>query len=177
MYKVREDIMYNGKNHKPYLAFNSACERFANRYVMAEVASQIGMSQQVLRNKLNPEQHHHLYVYELIALYQATHDESLIDGALLECGLTAVRLPEAKEDAQLLKRAIELNAMIGGIGQQALQIVEKGRVTRTQRNMLVDAATVALGDLLIFINEVEAKFQMVPSVSSAQPASRSLSGW
>lgn len=48
---------------------------------------------QSLNNKLNPEQEHELTVAELIALFHATEgDETLFDGALLCCGLTAVAI-------------------------------------------------------------------------------------
>lgn len=157
--------MFSEKTTKHYTSLDSACERFAARYVLSELARQSGIQEQMLRNKLNPAQPHQLTARDLVVLYQATRDESLIDGALFECGLTAVQLPEVKSDAQLLKRAIELNATVGGIGQQVLRVAEMGKVTRTQRNMLVDAATNAMGDLVIFINEIEAKFHTV-SVSS-----------
>lgn len=157
--------MFDKSDDAQFQSFRSACERFASRYVMTELSRELGMREQMLRNKLNPTQPHQLTVRDLIALYMVTKDESLIDGALLDCGLTAVRLPSvADEDPQLLRRAIQLNAVVGGIGSQAMEIVERGRVTKTQRNMLVDAATVALGDLVIFINEIDAKFQAVPGL-------------
>jgi hypothetical protein len=165
MAQWKEIAMFSEKTAKQYYSLDSACERFSARYVLSELAKQSGIQEQMLRNKLNPAQPHQLTVRDLVMLYQATHDESLIDGALLECGLTAVQLPDVKDDAQLLKRAIELNATVGGIGQQALRIAEMGRVTRTQRNMLVDAATSAMGDLVIFINEIESKFHTTPMLS------------
>lgn len=56
-----------------------------------------------------------------------------------------------------MERTIELNAQVGGLGLQAMQIHKNGRVTKTQRNMVVNAATVAMGELAIPINEIESK--------------------
>ena len=166
--------MFNEKKRKQYVAFNSACERFASQYVLSEVAKAAGIQEQMLRNKLNPAQPHHLTVEDMIRLYQATNDETLIDGALFCCGLTAFELPQSTSDAQLIERTIELNAKVGGLGSQALQIHKQGRMTRTQRNMVVNAATVAMGELAILINEIESKFQSVPGLGGALSAAKTM---
>lgn len=77
--------------------FDSACSRFAASHSLAEVARAAGIGEQVLRNKLNPAQPHQLTARELVAIYHATEgDETLFDGLLLECGLTAVAIPKAE---------------------------------------------------------------------------------
>jgi len=168
--------MFTDTKCKQSSAFNSACERFSAKYVLSEVARAAGIGEQMLRNKLNPEQPHQLTVADMISLYHVTGDETLIDGALMCCGLTAVALPKTDEEARLIERAINLNAAVGGIGSQALQIQKAGKVTKTQKNMLVEAATVAMGDLAIFVNEVELKFQTVPGLSSAVDVARVVTG-
>lgn len=71
--------------------FESACSRFKSNHVISQIAPSAGIDAQVLRNKLGPDQPHQLTVVDLIALYHATDgDETLIDGMLLECGLTAI---------------------------------------------------------------------------------------
>lgn len=151
--------------------WRSACQQFASFYdgQVANLGRTIGMKNpQSLSNKLNPEQEHELTVVELIALYHATDgDETLIDGLLLECGLTAVAIPQAERAPSLPHQAIDLNAKVANIGQRALELTERGRITRTERNTLVSVATSAMGSLAILIHDVEARFQAVPTLACA----------
>lgn len=146
----------------------SACQRFAASHNMAEIAQRAGMNPQLLRNKLNPDQPHELTVAELIAITQASDgDETLFDGALFDCGLTAVAIPEAERAPSQPHQAIDLNAKIASIGQRALELTDRGRITRSERNTLVSVATSAMGSLAILIHDIEARFQAVPALTCA----------
>ncbi|MFM5717992.1 phage regulatory CII family protein [Aeromonas caviae] len=146
----------------------SACQRFAANHNMAEIAQRAGMNPQLLRNKLNPDQPHELTVAELIAITQASEgDETLFDGALFGCGLTAVAIPQAERAPSLPHQAIDLNAKIASIGQHALELTDRGRITRSERNTLVSVATSAMGSLAILIHDIEARFQAVPALACA----------
>ncbi|HDZ8963884.1 TPA: phage regulatory CII family protein [Aeromonas dhakensis] len=146
----------------------SACQRFAASHNMAEIAQRTGMNPQTLRNKLNPDQPHELTVAELIAITQASEgDETLFDGALFGCGLTAVAIPQAERAPSLPHQAIDLNAKIASIGQRALELTDRGRITRSERNTLVSVATSAMGSLAILIHDIEARFQTVPTLACA----------
>ncbi|MEL3914094.1 phage regulatory CII family protein [Aeromonas caviae] len=146
----------------------SACQRFAASHNMAEIAQRAGMNPQLLRNKLNPYQPHELTVAELIAITQASEgDETLFDGALFGCGLTAVAIPQAERAPSLPHQAIDLNAKIASIGQRALELTDRGRITRSERNTLVSVATSAMGSLAILIHDIEARFQAVPALACA----------
>ncbi|WP_447766893.1 phage regulatory CII family protein [Aeromonas veronii] len=146
----------------------SACQRFAASHNMAEIAQRTGMNPQLLRNKLNPDQPHELTVAELIAITQASEgDETLFDGALFDCGLTAVAIPQADRAPSLPHQAIDLNAKIASIGQRALELTDRGRITRSERNTLVSVATSAMGSLAILIHDIEARFQAVPTLACA----------
>lgn len=148
--------------------FESACSRFAANHSLAEVARAAGIGEQLLRNKLNPAQPHQLTARELVAIYHATEgDETLFDGLLLECGLTAVAIPKADRAPSLPHQAIDLNAKIASIGQRALELTDRGRLTRTERNTLVSVATSAMGSLAILIHDIEARFQAVPTLACA----------
>ncbi|MBW3691714.1 phage regulatory CII family protein [Aeromonas veronii] len=148
--------------------FESACSRFAASHSLAEVARAAGIGEQVLRNKLNPAQPHQLTARELVAIYHATEgDETLFDGLLLECGLTAVAIPKAERAPSLPHQAIDLNAKIASIGQRALELTDRGRITRSERNTLVSVATSAMGSLAILIHDIEARFQAVPTLACA----------
>ncbi|MGL6605288.1 phage regulatory CII family protein [Aeromonas hydrophila] len=146
----------------------SACQRFAASHNMAEIAQRAGMNPQLLRNKLNPDQPHELTVAELIAITQASEgDETLFDGALFGCGLTAVAIPQAERAPSLPHQAIDLNAKIASIGQRAMELTDRGRITRSERNTLVSVATSAMGSLAILIHDIEARFQAVPALACA----------
>ncbi|HDO1316017.1 phage regulatory CII family protein [Aeromonas veronii] len=148
--------------------FESACSRFAASHSLAEVARAAGIGEQLLRNKLNPAQPHQLTARELVAIYHATEgDETLFDGLLLECGLTAVAIPKADRAPSLPHQAIDLNAKIASIGQRALELTDRGRITRSERNTLVSVATSAMGSLAILIHDIEARFQAVPTLACA----------
>ncbi|MDH0348705.1 phage regulatory CII family protein [Aeromonas dhakensis] len=148
--------------------FESACSRFTASHSLAEVARAAGIGEQLLRNKLNPAQPHQLTARELVAIYHATEgDETLFDGLLLECGLTAVAIPKADRAPSLPHQAIDLNAKIASIGQRALELTDRGRITRTERNTLVSVATSAMGSLAILIHDIEARFQAVPTLACA----------
>lgn len=146
----------------------SACQRFSASHNMAEIAQRAGMNPQLLRNKLNPDQPHELTVAELIAITHASKgDETLFDGALFGCGLTAVAIPQAERAPSLPHQAIDLNAKIASIGQRALELTDRGRITRSERNTLVSVATSAMGSLAILIHDIEARFQAVPALACA----------
>jgi hypothetical protein len=148
--------------------FESACSRFASAYVISTVAKEAGIDAQVLRNKLNPDQPHQLTVADLIVLYHATEgDETLFDGMLMECKLTAIAIPNAERAPSLPHQAIDLNAKVASIGQRALELAERGRVSRTERNTIVSVATSAMGSLALLIHDIEARFQAVPTVACA----------
>ncbi|HGY5236685.1 TPA: phage regulatory CII family protein [Aeromonas salmonicida subsp. pectinolytica] len=148
--------------------FESACSRFKANHEISAIAPSAGIDAQVLRNKLNPDQPHQLTVADLIALYHATEgDETLFDGMLLECGLTAIAIPNAERAPSLPHQAIDLNAKVASIGQRALELAERGRVSRTERNTIVSVATSAMGSLALLIHDIEARFQAVPTVACA----------
>jgi hypothetical protein len=148
--------------------FDSACSRFVESHSLAEVARAAGIGEQMLRNKLNPGQSHQLTARDLAAIYRATEgDETLLDGLLLDCGLTAVAIPHADRAPSLPHQAIDLNAKVASIGQRALELTERGRITRSERNTLVSVATSAMGSLAILIHDVEARFQAVPALACA----------
>ncbi|PHM43735.1 phage regulatory CII family protein [Xenorhabdus szentirmaii] len=71
------------------LQFDNACRAFSNTHKgdLTQIAESIGMSPQILRNKLNPEQRHMLTCVDLMKLTDATEDASLLDGLLeqLQC--------------------------------------------------------------------------------------------
>ncbi|WP_237387279.1 phage regulatory CII family protein [Xenorhabdus sp. Sc-CR9] len=69
--------------------FDNACRAFSNTHKgsLVQIAEAVGLTPQMLRNKLNPEQRHMLTCVELMKLTDVTEDASLLDGLLeqLQC--------------------------------------------------------------------------------------------
>ncbi|MDQ1883633.1 hypothetical protein A7D02_03445 [Aeromonas salmonicida] len=147
----------------------SACQQFAdnNKGKVADLGRTIGMKHpQTLSNKLNPEQEHELTVAELISLYHATKDETLFDGALLCCGLTAVAIPQGERAPSLTHQVIHLNSQIASIGQRTLELTERGRITSKEHRTFMSIATAAMGSVALLINDVEQRFQVMSPLAA-----------
>lgn len=99
---------------------DAACRRFSLAHNLAEVATVMGVSAQVLRNKLNPDQPHRLTLNELILLTDITDDSTVLDGLLaqLKC-LPAVPVNEAQPN-NLPMHALSATAAIGVIAGEAI---------------------------------------------------------
>ena len=149
--------------------WHQACLLFAdnNKGKVADLGRAIGMKHpQTLSNKLNPEQEHELTVPELISLYHATRDETLFDGALLCCGLTAVAIPKGERAPSLTHQVINLNSQIASIGLHTLELTERGRITSKEHRTFMSIATAAMGSVALLINDVEQRFQVVSPLAA-----------
>lgn len=158
--------------------FDSACSRFAARHSLAEVARSAGIGEQMLRNKLNPGQPHQLTARDLAQLYSATGDDTLLDGLLFGCGLTAVAISQAHDAAPISHRVIDATAKVAGVGAQVVQLfdVNAGRVTKGHRDALVGSLMATVEHLVLIATEIEHKFQAVPSLSCALNVARTAAG-
>ena len=159
-------------SNKPNLShshFVGAIDRFKETHNISQLERALGMKSGVLHNKLNQAcESHKLTAFDLNALYHATDgDETLFDGMLMECKLTAIAIPNAERAPSLPHQAIDLNAKIASIGQRTLELTDRGRITRSERNTLVSVATSAMGSIAILIHDIEARFQAVPAVACA----------
>ncbi|EJN6956443.1 phage regulatory CII family protein [Aeromonas hydrophila] len=157
------------KGHDIHRNWHQACQLFAdnNKGGVADLGRAIGMKHpQTLSNKLNPEQEHELTVAELISLYHATQDETLFDGALLCCGLTAVAIPKGERAPSLTHQVISLNSQIASIGLHTLELTERGRITSHEHRTFMSIATAAMGSVALLINDVEQRFQVVSPLAA-----------
>ncbi|MDF2393176.1 hypothetical protein GWQ31_17765 [Aeromonas sp. 2MA4] len=161
---------------QPHL--NAACALFAARYSIADVAREAGIGDQMLRNKLNPDQPHQLTVRDLVALYHATGDDTLFDGLLFDCGLTAVRLPAAATAAPEARaqQALNASAQIMGVTAQATTILAGDRVTKSHRNTVVGGLWAGIEHLVLLATEIEDRFHAVPSLACAADMARAALG-
>ncbi|MFM5138444.1 phage regulatory CII family protein [Aeromonas rivipollensis] len=149
--------------------FASACSLFAASNDIPAIARAAGIGVQTLRNKLNPAQEHQLTAKDLAALYRVTGDDSLFDGLLFDCGLTAVRLPAAAPMAAETRaqQALNAGAQILGVTAQATTLLAGHRITRSHRNAVVGSLWAGIEYLVVIATEVENKFQAVPSLACA----------
>jgi hypothetical protein len=141
-----------------------ACRRFSVAHNLAEIASAMGISAQVLRNKLNPEQPHRLTLTELITLTDITDDSTVLDGLLaqLKC-LPAVPVNEAKPGNMPL-HALNATAAIGVIAGEAVSVTP---MTQSRRNTILDRANQAIRDLSLLVVSVESRFHTTPALATA----------
>ncbi|MBV7413585.1 phage regulatory CII family protein [Aeromonas sp. sif2433] len=158
--------------------FDAACALFAARYNLADVARETGLGEQMLRNKLNPDQPHQLTGRDLVVIYRATGDDTLFDGLLFDCDLTAVRLPAGAAIAPEARaqQALNAGAQILGVTAQATTILAGDRVTKSNRNTVVGGLWVGIEHLVLLATEVEDRFHAVPGLACAADMARAALG-
>lgn len=158
--------------------YEAACALFAARYSIADIARESGIGEQMLRNKLNPDQPHQLTARDLVAIYQVTGDDTLFDGLLFDCDLTAVRLPGAAKVAPEARaqQALNASAQILGVTAQATTILAGDRVTKNNRNTVVTGIWAGIEHLVLLATEVEDRFHAVPGLACAADMARAALG-
>ena len=156
--------------------FDSACARFVSVHVLSEVARDADIGEQMLRNKLNPSQPHQMTVRDLIAVYHATGDDTLFDGMLMDCGLTAVRISPADDSRPVALRALDATAHVAGATAQAANVLNDARITKTARNAVVGGLMAGIEHMVLLMAEVENKFQAVPGIACAADIARTALG-
>lgn len=160
--------------------FESACDRFKASHNLEDIAAAIGMRPDVLRNKFNPAQtKHKLHAVDLINIYRVTGDDTLFDGLLFDCQLTAVRLPSSDAVIQpeaRAQQALNAGANILGVTAQATQVLNSGRVTKHHRNALMTGLMAGIEHMVLLATEVENKFNSIPTIACAADIARTAMG-
>lgn len=171
--------MSNQRTHS-HSHFAVACDLFKQAHNISQLADAIGMSGHVLHNKFNPAcERHNLTAQDLIALYHATGDDTLFDGLLFDCGLTAVRLPASDAVIQpeaRAQQALTAGAQILGVTSQATTILAGDRVTKTNRNTVLTGLWAGIEHLVLLATEVEDRFHAVPGIACAADMARAAMG-
>lgn len=170
--------MSNQRTHS-HSHFAAACDLFKQAHNISQLADAIGMTSHVLHNKFNPAcERHNLTAQDLIALYQVTGDDTLFDGLLFDCGLTAVRLPGAAQVAPEARaqQALNASAQILGVTAQATTILAGDRVTKNNRNTVVTGIWAGIEHLVLLATEVEDRFHAVPGLACAADMARAALG-
>ncbi|KHN58308.1 phage regulatory CII family protein [Aeromonas hydrophila] len=170
--------MSNQRTHS-HSHFAAACDLFKQAHNISHLADAIGMTSHVLHNKFNPAcERHNLTAQDLLALYHATGDDTLFDGLLFDCGLTAVRLPGAAQVAPEARaqQALNASAQILGVTAQATTILAGDRVTKNNRNTVVTGIWAGIEHLVLLATEVEDRFHAVPGLACAADMARAALG-
>lgn len=159
--------------------FAAACDTFKGMHNISELERELGMPSRVLHNKFNPaSEKHKLTALDLIALYRATGDDTLFDGLLFDCGLTAVRLPGAVPivPEARAQQALNAGAQILGVTAQATTLLAGDRVTKSHRNTVVTGIWAGIEHLVLLATEVEDRFHAIPSLACAADMARAAIG-
>ena len=170
--------MSNQRTHS-HSHFAAACDLFKQAHNISQLAADIGMSSHVLHNKFNPAcERHNLTAQDLRDLYLVTGDDTLFDGLLFDCGLTAVRLPGAAKVAPEARaqQALNASAQILGVTAQATTILAGDRVTKNNRNTVVTGIWAGIEHLVLLATEVEDRFHAVPGLACAADMARAALG-
>lgn len=146
--------MYESDSSK-HPAIDSACIRFADVENIEQVANACCMKPQLLRNKLNPNQPHQLTVNEMIRITRLTDNHDIVNSAILEVGLTAVRLPTQGDSKPLTLSAMSVAADAGEINRHILEAETDRRLTRRKKDAIVKKAQAAVRELVFLMSDVE----------------------
>jgi len=144
--------------------YDEACQAFAARHNVAELADKAGIKPQTLRNKLNPEQPHQLTAPEIMLLTDITEDSTLVDGFLaqLHCMpcVPVNELASEKLPVYVIKATAE-------VGQLAAGAISTERMTQCRKNSMVSSVNVGIRCLFLAAMAVQCRIQGNPAVAGA----------
>lgn len=144
--------------------FEEACRTFAAKHNMTQLAAQLGMNVQTLRNKLNPDQPHQLTALEICSLTDITEDPTIVDGLLaqLHC-LPCVPLNEVAKE-KIPHYVMGATADLGKVAGAAIS-GETG--TAAGRRLAIESINSATRCLALTAVSLHARLQSHPAMTSA----------
>lgn len=147
--------------------FDNACRAFSSRHNIRELAEKVGMNQQTLRNKLNPDQVHQLTAPEIALLTDVTEDATLIDGLLaqMKC-MPAVPMNEAKAE-RMTHYVMQATAELGKVAAAA---VSGERMTASRTSAFMENINAGIKCLSLIGLTVHARVQSNPTLASTVDA-------
>lgn len=147
--------------------FDRACQAFSAKHNLAKLAESLGMNNQTLRNKLNPDQPHKLTCGELMNITDITEDATLIDGLLaqLSC-MPAVPVNEVKAE-RLTTYVLQATAAVGAV---AAESVSHERMTQTRRNSVIESINAGVRYLSLVGLTLQTRIQANPALASTVDA-------
>lgn len=147
--------------------FDNACRQFSARHNLRELSDSVGMNQQTLRNKLNPEQVHQLTAMDVVVLTDVTEDATLIDGLLaqMKCG-PAVPVNEAKAE-RVAHYVLQATAEIGKVAAAA---VSGKKMTPSCKSAFMENVNAGIRCLSLIGMSIHARVQSNPALANAVDA-------
>ncbi|KQN55196.1 hypothetical protein ASE99_23715 [Serratia sp. Leaf51] len=144
--------------------FDNACRAFSVRHNLSKLARTIGMKEQTLRNKLNPDQVHQLTAIEIAVITDVTEDATLIDGLLaqMKC-MPAVPVNELAED-NIASYTLHATAAIGSLAAGA---VSNERHTRQAKNAIMESVNAGIRHLSLIGLAIQGRIDGSPVLASA----------
>lgn len=144
--------------------FDEACRAFALRHNLVQLAERAGMNVQILRNKLNPAQHHLLTAPEIWLLTDLTEDSTLVDGFLaqIHC-LPCVPINEVAKE-KLPHYVMSATAEIGRVAAGAVSGDVKTSAGRRDAISSINSVTRLMALAAV---SLQARLQANPAMANA----------
>lgn len=144
--------------------YDEACQTFAARHNVTELAIKAGIKPQTLRNKLNPDQPHQLTAPEIMLLTDITEDSTLVDGFLaqLHC-MPCVPVNELASE----KLPVYVMKATAEVGQLAAGAISTERMTQCRKNSMVSSVNAGIRCLFLAAMAVQCRIQGNPAVAGA----------
>ena len=144
--------------------FDNACRAFSVRHNLSKLARSIGMKEQTLRNKLNPDQVHQLTAIEIAVITDATEDATLIDGLLaqMKC-MPAVPVNELAE-GNIATYTLHATAALGSVAAGA---ASPERQTRQAKNAIMESVNAGIRHLSLIGLAIQGRVEGSPVLASA----------
>ncbi|WP_375751563.1 phage regulatory CII family protein [Vibrio sp. HN007] len=143
-------------------AFDEACIAFAQNNNMSDLADEIGLPKNVLRNMLNPEQPRLLTPPVLVAITKTTNDYTIWNSLSRDLDLVTAPIPSTASDSDnvtFLKRVLENSTAAGDLSRMALEHGGEHRLSRSARNSIIDKAQLGISNLVLLISDLENRTQ------------------
>lgn len=152
--------------------FENACRMFTKRHNIREIAERLGMNQQTLRNKLNPDQVHQLTAMEIAAITDLTEDATLIDGLLaqMKC-MPAIPVNEVKTE-RMTQYVLQATSEIGKVAAAA---VSGQKMTPSCKSAFMENINAGIRCLSLIGLSVHARVHSNPALASTVDAISGLS--
>lgn len=142
--------------------FDEACVAFAANHNLTELAKQVGIPSNVMRNMLNPEQPRLLTPPVLTAITKATEDPTIFNSLMRDLDMVIAPIPTEASDSNnvtFLKRVLENSLTAGDLSRMALEIGGDSRLPRSTKNTIIDKAQKGISNLVLLISDLENRTQ------------------
>lgn len=139
-------------------AFDEACIAFAQKNNMSDLADDIGLPRNVLRNMLNPEQPRLLTPPVLVAITKTTDDYTIWNACARKLDMVAASLPSDIHETDretFLKRVLENSLTAGDLSRMALEHGGDSRLPRSDKNHIIHKAQAGISNLVLLISDLE----------------------